>query len=97
MNCTCNGGCQQCDPVHRQVFNCPGSQQVIRHQHLVKHRHDIVNEYDVVHEHEYNTRDVVREREVVTHNDCSNHQPNYCGDGCPVMPPRNWGRFGRRW
>ena len=88
MNCNCTNGCHKCgcepviEPVVRREFNCPGTHRVIRHQHIVRHQHDIVNEYDVIHEHEYNTRDVVREREVVKHNDCSTHEPNYCGDAC---------------
>jgi len=111
MHCTCTDGCQLCerDPVIRQVFNCPGTQRVIRHQHIVKHCHDTINEYEVIHEHEYNTRDVVREREVVKHNDCSNHVPNYCGDTCTcgvcviccarvtTMPRGGRNFFGRRW
>ncbi|MCL2365108.1 MAG: hypothetical protein FWC71_10650 [Defluviitaleaceae bacterium] len=102
MNCNCTNGCHQCghEPVRRQVFNCPGSQRVIRHEHVVKHRHDIINEYDVIHEHEFNTRDVVRERKEVCHNDFTTHQPNYCGEDCdrgqPMIPrPRFWS--GRRW
>ena len=81
-------GCQRCgrEPVIRQVFNCPGTQRVIRHQHIVRHQHNVINEYDIVHEHEFNTRDVVREREVVTHNDSRTHEPNYCGDECDVPP-----------
>jgi len=91
----------------RQVFDCPGSQRVVKHEHIVRHQHDTINEFDVIHEHTYNTRDVVREREVVRHNDYRPHQPNYCGDGCGEverncgcerpMPyrPRFW--QGRRW
>ncbi|MCL2388381.1 MAG: hypothetical protein FWC89_12680 [Defluviitaleaceae bacterium] len=103
MHCDCTGGCHKCahETVNRQVFNCPGSQQIIKHQHVVKHQHDVIHEYDVIHEHEYNTRDVVREREVVNHNDCRTHQPIYCNDDCNstcnVRPtPRNWNFFGRR-
>ena len=90
--------CCQEEPI-TQVFNCPGSQRVIKHRHIVKHQHDTVNEYDVIHEHEYNTRDVVRESQVVRHNDCSTHTPNYCGDtGCGgAMPARNWNFNARRW
>jgi len=104
MNCSCTDGCHQCghSPVMRQEFECPGTQRVIRHEHVVKHRHDIINEYDVVHEHEFNTRDVVRERQVVRHNDCSSHEPNYCGTNCntnarPMRTsiPRNRNFFGR--
>jgi len=103
MNCNCVNGCPQCcpEPVMEQVFNCPGTQQVIKHKHIVKHQHDIINEYDVIHEHEFNTRDVVRERQVVRNNDCTTHVPNYCGDecGCPqsVTPMRSRGFQGRRW
>ncbi|MCL2197600.1 MAG: hypothetical protein FWB80_01630 [Defluviitaleaceae bacterium] len=100
MNCTCTNGCQLCAPVKRQVFTCPPTQRVVRHQHIVKHCHDTINEIEVIHEHEFNTRDVVREREVTCHNDYVPHVPNYCpaadppcGDACtPNMP-----RFGRRW
>ena len=100
MNCNCTNGCHRCgsEPVIRQVFNCPGSQRVIRHEHVVRHQHDIIHEYDVIHEHEFNTRDVVREREVVRNNDCRTHEPNYCNDDCgPMRPvrPRFWS--GRRW
>ena len=102
MTCTCLGGCRNCeqDHVKREVFHCPGSQQINRHQHIVRHQHDIINEYDVIHEHEYNTRDVVREREVVRHNDFTCHEPNYCGNECnshsprPMRPQMRWGR---RW
>jgi len=100
MTCNGTGDCRHCaDPVRREVFNCPGSQQVNRHQHIVRHQHEIINEYDVIHEHEYNTRDVVREREVVKHNDFTSHNPNYCGDDCNPRPrparPQMYG--GRRW
>jgi len=101
MNCNCTDGCHRCghESVVRKVFNCPGSQRIIRHEHVVKHQHDIINEYDVIHEHEFNTRDVVREREVVRNNDCRTHEPNYCNnDDCgPMRPvrPRFWS--GRRW
>jgi hypothetical protein len=91
--------------VVRQVFDCPGTQRVVKHEHVVRHQHDTINEYDVVHEHIYNTRDVVREREVVLHNDYQPHQPDYCGGetcgtGCCNRPrqtvyPRFW--QGRRW
>ena len=103
MHCTCTDGCQRCghEQVCREVFNCPGSQRTIRHEHVVRHHHDILHEYDVIHEHEFNTRDVVREREVVKHNDCRTHEPNYCGDdACSTQRPRPirprfWS--GRRW
>ncbi|MCL2187546.1 MAG: hypothetical protein FWC16_10585 [Defluviitaleaceae bacterium] len=109
MNCTCTNGCPKCrpEPVIRQVFDCPGTQRVVKHEHIVRHQHDTINEYDVIHEHTYNTRDVVREREVVRHNDYVPHQPNYCGTACeaprtntcgctPMAPrPRFWA--GRRW
>ena len=100
MNCTCTNGCHQCnrEPVIREVFNCPGTQRVIRHEHVVRHQHNTINEYDVIHEHEYNTHDVVRQREVVKHNDCRTHEPNYCEDKCDPRPnqrPRFWS--GRRW
>ncbi|MCL2356132.1 MAG: hypothetical protein FWC70_03075 [Defluviitaleaceae bacterium] len=101
MNCNCTNGCHACggEQVIRQVFNCPGTQRVIRHEHIVKHQHDTINEYDVIHEHEYTTRDVVREREVVSHSDCSSHMTNYCGgndDGCCQSRPPVW-RGARRW
>ena len=100
MNCNCTNGCNRCsqEPVIREVFSCPGSQRVVRHEHIVRHRHDTIHEYDVIHEHEFNTHDVVREREVVRHNDNRRHEPNYCGEGCgPQRPirPRFWS--GRRW
>jgi hypothetical protein len=97
------------EQVIRQVFNCPGTQRVVKHQHIVKHCHDTINEYEIIHEHEYNTRDVVREREVVKNNDYCNHVPNYCGETCGCgtcenccamaapMPYRGRGHFGRRW
>jgi hypothetical protein len=102
MHCNCTDGCHKCghEPIMRQVYNCPGSQRVIKHQHVVKYQHDTINEYDIIHEHEYNTRDVVREREVVKHNDCTSHQPNYCktDDCCDgVMPVRPLNYWGRRW
>ena len=110
MHCAlCKDGCPECcpEPVMKQVYNCPGTQKVIRHQHIVKHQHDIINEYDIIHEHEYNTRDVVREREVVKHNNLCNHQPNYCPepcscgkcDTCCAVPRygRGYNYFGRRW
>jgi len=101
MSCNCERGCPRCQgQVIREIFNCPGSQQVIKHEHIIRHQHDIIHEYDVVHEHEFTTRDVVRERTVENHNDCRTHEPNYCGDDCnghPQMParPRFW--QGRRW
>ena len=100
MNCNCTDGCHRCghQQVTRRVFDCPGTQRVVRHQHVVRHRHDVIHEYDVIHEHEFNTRDVVREREVVRHNDCRTHTPNYCNDGGdrPLRPrPPFWS--GRRW
>jgi len=102
MDCNCIDGCDRCgrEPVIREVFDCPGSQRVIRHEHVVRHHHDVINEYDIIHEHEFNTRDIVREREVVRHNDCRTHEPNYCcndGDPRPRMRarPRSWSR--RRW
>jgi len=100
MNCNCIDGCDRCrrEPVIRKVFNCPGTQRVVRHQHIVRHQHDLINEYEIIHEHEFNTRDVVREREVSRHCDHRTHVPNYCGDdGClrPVMQARFWN--GRRW
>jgi len=84
MNCTCTDGCQRCgcEPVQREIFDCPGSQRVNKFEHVIRHRHDIINEYNVIHEHEYNTRDVVMEREVVRHNDHKPYMPNYCGDNC---------------
>ncbi|MCL2217327.1 MAG: hypothetical protein FWB91_09960 [Defluviitaleaceae bacterium] len=99
----CQSSCQSscCEPVIRREFDCGGTQRVIKHQHIVKHRHDVINEYDVIHEHEFNTFDVVREREVTRHNDCTSHQPNYCGEEeCdrpvrPIVRPGR-GRF-RRW
>lgn len=112
MNCTCTHGCNQCrrDPAMRQVFDCPGTQRVVKHEHIVRHQHDTINEFDVIHEHTYNTRDVVREREVVKHNDYRPHQPIYCGDTCEQpcntcsnpcgyypMPYRNRYWQGRRW
>jgi len=100
MSCNCVDGCHKCgrEPVIRQVFNCPGSQRIVRHEHVVKHQHDVINEYDVIHEHSFNTRDIVREREVVKHNDCRTHEPNYCGDDCDTrqVMPRFW-NGGRRW
>ena len=101
MNCSCTGGCHLCsgEAVSRQVFTCPGSQRVVRHEHIVKHQHDIIHEYDIIHEHEFNTRDIVRERKVVKHNDCRTHEPNYCGDDCCTspMPARSRCRRGWRW
>ncbi|MCL1843321.1 MAG: hypothetical protein FWF79_05870 [Defluviitaleaceae bacterium] len=112
MNCNCTDGCAQCgrEPVIRQVFNCPGSQRVVRHEHIVRHNHDVVHEFDVIHEHQFTTRDVVREREVVNHDDCRTHAPNYCGDGCgcggngcgecgfrPMMRGTRFWNGGRRW
>ncbi|MCL2360831.1 MAG: hypothetical protein FWC73_03330 [Defluviitaleaceae bacterium] len=90
MNCTCNEGCNRCghEPVIREVFNCPGSQRIIKHEHVIRHQHDIIHEFDVIHEHEFNTHDVVREREVVKHNDCRTHEPNYCSDDCRPQPSR---------
>jgi len=90
-----------CEPVAMRQFDCGKTQRVIRHQHVVKHQHDIINEYDVIHEHEFNYFDVVREREVVRHNDCTHHEPNYCGDECDnecARPARRGNRFfrGRR-
>jgi len=104
MTCNCTNGCPRCghEQIIREVFNCPGTQRTIRHEHVVRHHHDVVHEYDITHEHEFNTRDVVREREVVRHNDCRTHQPNYCNgdDGCNTHQPRSvrspfWS--GRRW
>jgi len=106
MPCTCTNGCNNCgyEPVIKQVFNCPGSQKVIKHQHIVKYQHDTINEYDIIHEHEYNTRDVVREREVVKQNDYSAYQPNYCPEPCcepnyygagTMYKPMNY--LGKRW
>ncbi|MCL2405081.1 MAG: hypothetical protein FWC92_06000 [Defluviitaleaceae bacterium] len=100
MSCNCTNGCHRCgQQVIREVFNCPGSQRIVRHEHVVRHQHDIIHEFDVIHEHEYNTRDVVREREVVRHNDCRTHTPDYCEDSCGTRPSRPrlrpWG--GRRW
>lgn len=82
--------CEQ--PVATRQFDCGKTQRVIRHQHVVKHQHDIINEYDVIHEHDYNYFDVVREREVVRHNDCTTHEPNYCGDEAPCARPRRRGQ-----
>ena len=99
MSCNCIRGCHRCghSQVIREVFNCPGSQRVVKHEHVVRYRHDTIHEYDVIHEHEFNTRDVVREREVVKHNDSRTHTPDYCDDSCDTRPsrPRFWS--GRRW
>jgi hypothetical protein len=106
MNCNCTNGCHLCggEQVMRQVFNCPGSQRVVRHEHIVNHQHETVHEIDVVHCHEHTTRDVVRERQEVVHNDHRTHVPNYCGDAVPLSAPRmqcggrcNTGRWTRRW
>lgn len=82
--------------TNRQVFSCPGTQNVVRHEHVVRHRHDTIHEIDVIHEHEFNTFDVVRERQVTRHNDCRTHEPNYCGDG-DRSPGRPSFWRGRRW
>ncbi|MCL2048701.1 MAG: hypothetical protein FWG87_08235 [Defluviitaleaceae bacterium] len=85
---SCNCGCNErhnecgCEGVRRNVYNCPGSQRVVKHQHVIKYHHDTINEYDVVHEHEYHTRDVVKEREVAKYNTEPPYRPNYCGNGC---------------
>ncbi|MCL1863885.1 MAG: hypothetical protein FWF78_10000 [Defluviitaleaceae bacterium] len=103
MNCNCTNGCNNCmsEAVNRQVFTCPATQRVVRHQHIVKHCHDTINEIEVIHEHEYNTRDVVREREVVLHNDYVPHNPSYCPQASCNAPCNDayapTPRFGRRW
>jgi len=101
MDCNCTDGCERCgrEPVIREVFNCPGSQRIIRHEHIVRHQHDVIHEFDIIHEHEFNTRDIVREREVVNHVDCRTHEPNYCCDDRPmqVRPRLRSGWRGRRW
>jgi hypothetical protein len=84
------------EPISRQVFDCGGQRDVLRHQHIVKRRHDIVNEYDVVHELDVNHYDIVNHRNVVRNNDFRTHRPDYCGGACRCgeNPCRCGGNFG---